>query len=263
MKLELFYPVRPYLVGQKFGENLACINPKGAVVTKLKGVCPIGFVEFYPSVGLKGHNGQDIAVPHGTPIYAAHDGWVDEVSTEVDRGLGVGLRTHDKVDFEGGSYYARTRYWHMKGMNVKYNDIVKTGDLIGWVDSTGKSSGDHLHFELVPYLNGNVFQDNGYFGKVDPEPYWTGEYALSKQFNFTKDMELGESSEDVRLLQIRLQQLGYFPLSQKCTGYYGAITRGAVYTFQLENLPNLSIMAKQVYKGRYFAKQSRDALNRL
>ncbi len=261
-KLELKFPVFPYVVVQKFGENLSCINPQGHVVTKGTNSCPIGFADFYISIGMLGHNGEDVATLYGQPVYAAHDGWVDEVSTEVNRGLGVGLRTHEMFDFEGGTYYARTRYWHFKGMNVKMNDLVKCGDLIGWADSTGNSSGNHLHFELIPYVNGNIFPNNGYFGKVDPHPYWTGKYAQEK-FLFLRDLELGQDNDEVARLQMKLQQLGYFPLSQKCTGFYGAITRAAVFTFQTENITNLSFKAKNLYRGRYFAQQSRDALNKL
>lgn len=61
-----------------------------------------------------------------------------------------------------------TLYAHMSRVAVTEGQYVKQGDLIGYVGSTGNSSGPHLHFEL--YLNGT---------RVDPEPY-IGTDALMK-----------------------------------------------------------------------------------
>jgi murein DD-endopeptidase MepM/ murein hydrolase activator NlpD len=124
---------------------------------------------------MKGHNGIDIPAPRWTPVYAAQSGRVDEVCTEEARGLGVGVRTCAP----DGRWY-RHRYWHFIALDVESGDEVKTGDLLGMVDSTGYSSGDHLHFELKEVdKDGRVLnQDNGYFGAVDPVPFMEDSYAL-------------------------------------------------------------------------------------
>ena len=64
--------------------------------------------------------------------------------------------------------------------------FVKCGDLIGYADNSGTTSGDHLHFGIKPQMEGepdgiwyNYAQSNGYMGAVDPTPYWTGETAAN------------------------------------------------------------------------------------
>lgn len=68
-------------------------------------------------------------------------------------------------------------------MDVELGDRVETGDFLGYCDSTGYSTGDHLHFELKPvgFKNGkmyNLLQNNGWYGSVDPAPYMHERFAL-------------------------------------------------------------------------------------
>ena len=131
-----------------------------------------GKVKLYPLLGLKGHSGIDVRTAHGQPIYAATDGFVREIQTEPSRGLGIGIVSIQTYSFDNlGEHYAKTRYWHLKSINVSFGQRVRMGELIGYADNTGLSSGDHLHFELkaVEYLNNsqvtfNVYQSNGYVG---------------------------------------------------------------------------------------------------
>lgn len=172
----LYQPLRPFRVFQNFGENMACSNPdRTGVVSELPDhTCPVGKVKLYPLLGLKGHNGLDCQALRWQPVYAAQDGRVDEVSTDLHRGLGVGIRTQVE-----GRWF-RHRYWHLIAIDVDNGAMVKTGDLIGLADSTGLSSGDHLHFELKEVdMNGRVLnQDNGYFGAIDPLPFMENKFAL-------------------------------------------------------------------------------------
>ena len=184
MKLELTYPVYPFHVNQQFGDNQACTYQGviGArVVGKEHGVCPPGYSELYPLLGMKGHTGLDLYAAHGAPCYyAAAEGVVTETSLEVHRGLGVGVTTENKYMIgQWGEHYATTRYWHFLAVSVVEGQKVKRGDLLGYCDSTGISGGDHNHFELKPRdENGvNIYQDNGYYGAVDPISFFNGKYS--------------------------------------------------------------------------------------
>lgn len=173
---KLFYrPVDPWVVTQRFGENNVCIdNATGKRVISCDGrKPPAGYRSVYSL--MRGHNALDVAAKRWQPIYAAADGTVDEVETEESRGLGVGVR-HDF----GADGLWKTRYWHMVALDVHKGDKVKTGELIGYADSTGLSTNDHVHFELKPLLPSgkNKFQDNGYFGAVDPTPWMHDSFAL-------------------------------------------------------------------------------------
>ncbi len=243
MKLQLYYPVRPFQKYQSFGENNACIKIGGTqIVGKQNNVCPAGFTDFYKSYGMLGHTGTDMFGSDGTPCYySGTEGIVEEVNTEIERGLGVGVITDALYDFEGGTYQAKTRYWHLKGINVSRGQKVKTGELLGWCDSTGFSSASHLHYELKPVLKNsagvfyNVFQTNGYAGAVNPEPYFNGKYAedmlpQSTETRFNKDLSYGMADVDVYALQKFLVDNWFGNFTP--TGFFGFKTREAVIKFQ-------------------------------
>ncbi len=86
------------------------------------------------------HKGVDIAAPEGTPILAAHDGtvlvsgWNDSYCNQVLLDSGTGLST---------------RYAHMTETAVSAGETVTAGQVIGYVGSTGDSTGNHLHFEVI------------------------------------------------------------------------------------------------------------------
>jgi murein DD-endopeptidase MepM/ murein hydrolase activator NlpD len=88
------------------------------------------------------HSGLDIANRTGTPIYAPADGKVASVS--VFSGLG-------KMIVIDHGYGLTTRYGHLSGYEVKVGQMVKRGDIIGRVGSTGYSTGPHLHYEVLVY----------------------------------------------------------------------------------------------------------------
>lgn len=253
--------MRPYVKTQGFGESYACIYPttRQVVGRPMGGVCPSGSVDLYAYSGLKGHNGLDMYGASGVPIYATLEGIVDEVETEVSRGLGVGVVSTSKYRTKEGEYQIKHRYWHLKGINVTKGQKLQAGDLIGWCDNTGYSSGDHLHFECKQVENGkNVFQNNGFYGSFNCEPYFDGTYA---NYKFLIDMQLGTRNEEVKRLQQYLKNLGYFTYPE-CTGYYGNVTREAVFLFQQENI-ELSWYERYVLKGKTVGPKTRAALNKL
>ena len=187
MKLELFYPSKPFRVNQGFAENKSCSNPDttGVVTELADGTCPAGKVKLYPILRMaNGHTGLDLYAPDGWIIRSPFNGVVKETQLEPERGLGVGIVTHDKRDMkEYGIHYAKVRQWHGKIILVSLGQSVKVGDPVMLADNTGKSSGSHNHFELKPVEydsignHYNVFQDNGWFGAIDPMPFFNGMYA--------------------------------------------------------------------------------------
>jgi murein DD-endopeptidase MepM/ murein hydrolase activator NlpD len=109
----------------------------------------------HPVTGeLKMHNGIDIAAPRGAPVYAAMDGVITR--REFMNGYGNCIY----IKHADGRV---TRYGHMNqfqpGLSV--GSEVRQGAIIGYVGSTGKSSGNHLHFEIRANDSGNA-------GSVDP-----------------------------------------------------------------------------------------------
>ncbi|GIW37866.1 MAG: peptidase M23 [Meiothermus sp.] len=86
------------------------------------------------------HTGIDLAAPTGTPIYAARAGQVDTAGWSR---FGYGL--HVILDHGGAQ---ETLYAHMSRIAVRPGQWVARGDLIGYVGSTGWSTGPHLHFEV-------------------------------------------------------------------------------------------------------------------
>ena len=98
--------------------------------------CHFGEVDAF---GNAGHRGTDIPAPEGTPILAAHSGtvlvsgWNDSYGNQVLLDNGAGLST---------------RYAHMTATAVTAGETVTAGQVIGYVGSTGDSTGNHLHFEV-------------------------------------------------------------------------------------------------------------------
>lgn len=108
--------------------------------------------------GRRQHKGVDLGAPMGTPIHAAADGMVSRADWFSGYGLYVALQ-------HGGSI--ETRYGHMSRLAVAAGQMVHKGDVIGYVGSTGRSTGPHLHYEVriagvavnpVPYLQAGQLQ---------------------------------------------------------------------------------------------------------
>ena len=89
---------------------------------------------------VKFHYGLDFAAPQGTPIYATADG---TVTTAGNTGNGYG----NYVVIHHGYGY-ETLYGHMVRVKARNGQQVKRGEVIGWVGSTGKSTGPHCHYEV-------------------------------------------------------------------------------------------------------------------
>lgn len=102
--------------------------------------------------GRRAHKGVDLAGPTGTPIYATADGLVETAKNFSSYGLYVRIEHGARLE---------TRYAHMSRLAVAAGERVKKGDIIGYIGSTGRSTGPHLHYEVridgeavnpIPYM---------------------------------------------------------------------------------------------------------------
>jgi murein DD-endopeptidase MepM/ murein hydrolase activator NlpD len=110
----------------------------------------------------KFHAGLDFAAPQGTPIYATANGTVETAGNS-----GNGYGNHVVI---GHGYGYQTLYGHMFRVKVRPGQKVKRGEIIGWVGSTGKSTGPHCHYEV--HRNGEPVDPVYYFyNDITPEQY--------------------------------------------------------------------------------------------
>lgn len=99
-------------------------------------------MRLHPILGYsKFHQGVDFAAPTGTPIYSAGNGIIEEMKFSPTYGNYIKVR-HNKTY---QTLYAHMHHFH-KGL--KKNSRVKQGEIIGYVGTTGRSSGPHLHYEV-------------------------------------------------------------------------------------------------------------------
>lgn len=102
--------------------------------------------------GRRAHKGVDLAGPVGTPIHATADGIISKAEWFSSYGLYVSIEHGARI---------QTRYGHMSRLNVASGQRVRKGDVIGFMGSTGRSTGSHLHYEVriagtavnpIPYM---------------------------------------------------------------------------------------------------------------
>lgn len=96
--------------------------------------------------GVHGYNGIDIGAPAGTPIYASAAG---RVVVARASGYNGGYGSYVVIQHQN----SQTLYSHMSAVLVSPGDVVAKGEAIGRVGSTGKSTGNHLHFEVRGAIN--------------------------------------------------------------------------------------------------------------
>jgi murein DD-endopeptidase MepM/ murein hydrolase activator NlpD len=98
------------------------------------------------------HSGVDLAAPSGTPVYATADGIVGRADWYSSYGLYVSIDHGAELE---------TRYAHLSRLSVSAGERVRKGEVIGFVGSTGRSTGPHLHYEVrvdgvavnpIPYM---------------------------------------------------------------------------------------------------------------
>ncbi|RLA75530.1 MAG: M23 family peptidase [Epsilonproteobacteria bacterium] len=90
----------------------------------------------------KFHKGIDLKAPSNTPIYATADGVIKYVQNKNIGGYGRRIIILHNYGFE-------TAFGHLRRASVKVGDFVKKGDLIGFSGNSGRSTGPHLHYEIL------------------------------------------------------------------------------------------------------------------
>ena len=130
-------------------DNWGTINGVSAKTTvAVPSINPVEIMKFssgfgYRSSPVRGasrnHKGIDIPGPVGTPIYATADGMIGRAQWVSGYGKFVEINHGNAV---------QTRYGHLSAMNVMPGQRIKKGDVLGYMGSTGRSTGSHLHYEV-------------------------------------------------------------------------------------------------------------------
>lgn len=147
------------------------------------------------------HEGIDVSRPTGTPVYAAADGVVI-VSQMQSNGRGYG----EYIVIRHQSAYD-TIYAHLSKRAVAHGNVVKAGQLIGAVGSTGDSTGPHLHFGLCAQFTAPKRQ------WMDPLPYLVSLEEEMKELVKEIDVEINGKIKQVKSIMkdnenyIRLRDL--------------------------------------------------------
>lgn len=126
---------------------------------------------------IKMHTGLDFTAPIGTPIYATGDGVVEEANFNSG-----GYGNHIIINH---GYGYKSHYAHCSKVVVKVGDKIQRGQIIGMVGSTGKSTGPHLHYEII---KGEV--------KIDPINFFYNDLSAAQYDQMVKMAEQSNQSFD-------------------------------------------------------------------
>ncbi|MBQ7898656.1 MAG: M23 family metallopeptidase [Bacteroidales bacterium] len=155
------------LLSRRAGEMASCIpaippmNPDPEIY---RFTSPFGYRRDPFTGRSKRHTGVDFAMKPGNPIYSTGDGVVESVKFEL---FGYG----NQVVIDHGFGY-KTRYAHLKSVGVAEGMKVKRGECIGLSGNSGRSSGPHLHYEVL-YKGSHVNPANYFDLSITPEEYAT------------------------------------------------------------------------------------------
>ncbi len=191
MSFKLLRPIKTNNVSQDFSSSKACarvdvlgrpIKPWQIVSQSPSGFCPVGYKKFYPLLGLKSHGALDLTAVKGEPVYFSGIGESEwEVMTRNDDpGYGLYLEIRSLSPLIDGKH-VKLIYVHALKNLVAKGDKIKPGQHIQDADSTGASSGHHVHLacKLCDEHGNTINKQNGYNGAIDPAPYWDNTYVVS------------------------------------------------------------------------------------
>ena len=174
---------------KSYDEVLALAKDKNNMLSSIPAIMPLREKDFHyisSSFGVridpiykvaKGHKGIDMSAPIATEVHATGDGTVVKVQrNKWDYG--------NVIMIDHGFGY-KTQYAHLSKFAVFKGQTVKRGQLIGYVGSTGKSTGPHLHYEVIK--NGrHVNPINYFYNDLKPEEY---EQILEQSAMATQSMD--------------------------------------------------------------------------
>ena len=198
--MEIYRPIHSNYWTQQFGKSMACVNRQGRVIAKKGNFCSAGYQSFYESIGMKGHNGVDMASWYREPVFFpvnADTKWYAKTEKDYAGGLGVDIFSVSPLKFDvlpphtgdqarklwsenGKMLRVKFRFWHGDANAVGENQSVELGTFIQYSDSTGASSGNHLHWSMkfVDDNDRTLDTNNGYRGAVDFAAYYIDWYVL-------------------------------------------------------------------------------------
>ena len=165
---------RMYIQSKSYDELTKLAKAKNAMLMSIPAIQPVankGLKRVASGFGSridpiyrtqKFHAGMDFTSPIGTPVTTTGDGVVEIVESKQ---WGYG----NCIVINHGYGY-KTRYAHLKKFKVTRGQKVKRGEVIGYVGSTGKSTGPHLHYEVMKN-NEPVNPANYYYSDLTPEQY--------------------------------------------------------------------------------------------
>ncbi len=143
-----------YLESKSFDQLQELTQNKGLMAMSIPAIWPLDKSKLTNAIGAYGmrmhpiykrkihHNGIDLTVPRGTPIYATGDGEVDLTRhSRSRRGYG------NEIIIDHGFGY-KTQYAHLDSILVKRGQKIKRGEIIGKAGRTGGTTGPHLHYEV-------------------------------------------------------------------------------------------------------------------
>ena len=219
--MKVLRPIKSNYKFQGFGEAKACATQlsDGRILVSAmpsNGICPAGQQNLYTEIlGMKGHNGEDWALWHGEPIYFPV---IDDIrwwaKTEVDNagGIGVNVISFEPVSLDGQpSTYLKFKFWHLQKVAVSDKQEIKAGQLLGYGNSTGLSSGNHLHwsFKKCDQSGEPLDRWNGYYGAMDFTPWFENRFVFDiikeRQEAEIRLAEEARQKEEAALLRAELE----------------------------------------------------------
>lgn len=176
---------RSYIQSRSFDDVVTLAKNKERMNECIPAIQPVSVKDFvrisdffglrrrHPVTGLTSfHRGLDFAGAPGTPIHATGDGIVIRASYSFD---GYG----NQVVIDHGFGY-KTRYAHLQSINVTEGQKVKRTEVIGLMGSSGRSTGPHLHYEVL--LRNTSVNPINYFNNMTEEDYENMLKNASSQF---------------------------------------------------------------------------------
>lgn len=163
-----------YVQSKSFDELVILTKSKSKLIASIPAITPLNIKKLNIIPGGFGwrthpiyktqqfHPGMDFAAQTGTPIYATGDGTIETADANAQ-----GYGNHVVINHNFGY---KTLYGHMSKIACIVGRAVKRGDVIGYVGSTGLSSGPHVHYEVIK--NGEKINPiNYYYNDLSPEEY--------------------------------------------------------------------------------------------